>query len=329
MNKPTILVIADFPNWAYYEIQQFIKKNLSNDFDIYCDFLAFNTKKKSKNPIKQIKLLKDKIKYRNVRKDKTYDIVLYLAFYFTDHMKIDWKAKKVIKGIYTDGFPPSNSNFTGSMSDFKKKFLSDADAVVCGSELIKKRYHKDINNVYYANGAFAMELFNRKNKKTINNSETFLVGWTGNPKREFKGFYSHVIPAIKLAQKKYPNIQLKSRFSGPMDTLPNFYEDVDVILIASDADAGPSLFSEASMMEIPTISTDIGFPHEVIIDGVNGFIVERDIKKMSERIIELYENRQLLFDMSKRIKDDYIEVFGSHKLTQKWKSLFNDMLKDI
>ena len=33
--KPSVLIIADFPNWAYYEIQQFIKNNLSDEFDVY------------------------------------------------------------------------------------------------------------------------------------------------------------------------------------------------------------------------------------------------------------------------------------------------------
>lgn len=32
--KPQILIIADFPNWAYYFIQQFIVKNLSEEFEI-------------------------------------------------------------------------------------------------------------------------------------------------------------------------------------------------------------------------------------------------------------------------------------------------------
>jgi glycosyltransferase involved in cell wall biosynthesis len=325
MNKKSILVIADFPNWAYYEIQQFIRKNLSDDFDIYCDFLIFNSIKKSKNPIKRIKLLVDGIKYRHIKKDNTYDIVVYLAFYFPNYMKINWKSKKIIKGIYTDGFPPSNSEFKGGMTEFVNMFLNDADAIVCGSEQIKNRYKKLVNNVFCANANNNKLLFTRKSRKKINNSDIFLVGWTGNPNREFKGFYSHIIPAVKLAQKKYPNIQLATRFSGPMKTLPGFYENIDVVLIASTADAGPSLFMDACIMGIPAISTNIGKPHELIIDGVNGYIVGRDINKMSERIIELYEDRQLLFDMSKRIKNDYDEMFNDDEVTKEWRDMFNDM----
>ena len=152
------------------------------------------------------------------------------------------------------------------------------------------------------------------------------VGWTGNPNREFKGLYSHIIPAIELAQKTHPQIQFKTRFSGPMETLPYFYEDIDVIVIASDADAGPSLFGDASLMDVPSISTDIGWPHEVIKSGENGFIVEKDVEEISKTIIELYEDRELLFKMSKRIRGDYLAVFNTQIMVKRWKTMFQELL---
>lgn len=324
--KPSVLIIADFPNWAYYEIQQFIKNNLSDEFDVYCDYLRFNTIKKSKNPKKWINIYKEKKKFQHVKKDGIYDIVVFLGFYFPEHMKLNFKAKHVVKGIYTDGFPPSNSNFSGSIEEFKKRFFEDTDAIICGSKLIKEFYQKDLAKVYYANGVIDTHLFKRKTEKIKNTSEKFTIGWTGNPNREFKGLNSHIIPAIKLAQKKHPGIQLKTRFSGPIETLPLFYEDIDVIIIASDADAGPALFGDASLMEIPSISTNMGWPHEVIKSGENGFIVEKDVEEISKRIIELYEDRELLFIMSKRIRGDYLAVFNTQIMVKRWKTMFKELL---
>jgi len=324
--KPSVLIIADFPNWAYYEIQQFIKNNLSDEFDVYCDYLKFNTIKKSKNPKNWIKTYKEKKRYQHVKKDGIYDIVVFLGFYFPEHMKLDFKAKCVVKGIYTDGFPPSNSNFSGSIEEFKKRFFEDTNAIVCGSQLIKEYYQEILSNVYYANGVIDAELFKRQTVKLKNTSEILNVGWTGNPNREFKGLYSHIIPAIELAQKTHPQIQFKTRFSGPMETLPYFYEDIDVIVIASDADAGPSLFGDASLMDVPSISTDIGWPHEVIKSGENGFIVEKDVEEISKTIIELYEDRELLFKMSKRIRGDYLAVFNTQIMVKRWKTMFQELL---
>lgn len=325
--KPSILIIADRPNWAYYQIQQFIKQNVSDQFDVYCDFLIFNTLKKSKNPLKGIKSIIAKNRFQDIRKDQTYDIVVYLAFYFPEHINIKWKAKKIIKGIYTDGFPPSNSNFTGNLEEFKKRFLNDSNAIVCGSEIIKKFYLRIMDKVFYANSIISGENFKRIVPKEINTSSSFIVGWTGNPDREFKGFYTHIIPAVELVQKRYPEIQLKTRFSGPMETLPRFYDDLDVVIIASDADAGPSLFGEASLMEIPCISTNIGWPREVIRNKENGFIVAKEIKDIANRLAQLYEDRQLLFNMSKLIRNDFITVFNKDQMVNNWKEVFNTVLK--
>lgn len=323
--KPSILIIADFPNWAYYEIQQFIKKELSGEFDIYCDFLIYNTKIKSKHPIRRIKSYFNKRKYSNIKADNNYDIVFYLAFYFDAQMKIKWHTKKIIKGIYTDGFPPSNSNFSGTKVEFINQFMENTDAIACGSRQIVNTYKSVFRNSHYVNMVLNADFFKRTSNKIINND--FIVGWTGNPKRVFKGYYSHIVPAVEKLQAKYPDIKLKSRFSGPIDTLPGFYEDVNVVVIASDADAGPSLFGEASLMEVPTISTNMGWPAQVIQNNINGFIVNKDIDEILDKIEQLYLDRELLNSMSERIRVDFIKVFDKEEMVDRWRVMFNEVLK--
>lgn len=103
--KPSILIIADFPNWAYHQIMKFVVNNLSNEYDFFYDFVIFNSKVKSKNPIKRIIL---KIKhwiYSKQKFNRSYDVVFYLGFYFEESVQINWNAPKVIKGIYTESFP--------------------------------------------------------------------------------------------------------------------------------------------------------------------------------------------------------------------------------
>jgi glycosyltransferase involved in cell wall biosynthesis len=321
--KPSILILADFPNWAYFEIQQFIKNNLSDDYDIYADFLIYNTYKKSINPYNRVKSFFDKKKYSRLKKDNSYDIVLELAFYFEKQMKVNWVYKYKIKGIYTDGFPPSNSNFVGEPIAFINEFCSNADALVCGSTQITEFYSKLSPSVFYANGIIDDQLFKRK---TINKKSSFTIGWTGNPRRDFKGYYSHVVKAVDILKEKYPDIELKSRFTGPMETLPNFYEDVDLVLIASDADAGPSMFGEAALMGVPSVSTNIGWPSQVIQDGINGFIVPKNLDEMVEKIEVLYKNRSLLQAMSERIRSDFQKEFSKQEMIDRWQILFTTVL---
>lgn len=323
--KPSILIFADFPNWAYHEIMEFIKKNLSDKYDFYYDFLVFNTKKKSNHPLKRLKGFVNQIKYSRTRKDNSYDIVLYLAFYFDEQMDIKWKAKKIIKGIYTDGFPPSNANYTGDIKGFLEKYFRDSDAIVCGSKIITEFYTTYFPKTYYANMILNENFFVRNKEKS--NKKNFIIGWTGNPRRDFKGYYSHIIPAIEKLKIKYPNIELKSRFSGPMATLPMFYDDVDLVVIASDADAGPSLFAEASLMEIPCLSTNIGWPREVIRNGINGYIVNKDVDEIADKIETLYLNRNLLQEMSNRIRRDFTTVFNKQDMENRWCKMFNEVLQ--
>lgn len=324
INKPTILIIADFPNWAYHEIIKFVSDNLSDNYDIFYDFLIYNSKKKSKNPFKRLKSYFNHHKYAKLKNDSSYDIVLYLAFYFENHIKVNWSSKKIIKGIFTDGFPPSNSEYSGNIEGFINYYLHNANAIVCGSNNITDFYKTYFQNTYYANMIIDQNIFKRQTIK--NSKENFILGWTGNPEREFKGYYSHIIPAISILKDKYPNIELKTRFSGPISTLPFFYEDIDLVIIASDADAGPSLFVEASLMDIPCISTNIGWPKDVIINGVNGYIIEKEICEIVNKIEFLYHNRDILDNMSKRIRKDFIEVFDKQIMISNWKKMFDEVL---
>ena len=326
-SKPKLLIIADQPHWAYHNIQLFLKRQFSHKIDIYTDFVIFNNQKDpgSLLPHHLLKRKIDEIRFRRVRNDKKYDAVLYLGVYFTDLMNSEFSAKTVLKGIYTDGFPPQSidsSEFQMTNNDFFIKYLQDTDLIVCGSQMICDYYKDFFPNTFYANAAYNENLFCGKKIIEKNNSKEFNIGWTGNPNRKFKGFFDIVVPAVEEASKIRQGIELKTRFSGPLKTLPDFYKDIDLILIASDRDAGPSLFMEASLMNVPSVSTRIGMPHEVILDGVNGLFCEKNVSSFVEAILKLYDDRDLLFEMSKCIRNDTIQILGLDISVHRWNEVF-------
>jgi len=339
MSKPKILVVADKLDWAYHDIARFIYDNLSNDYDIYIDFVRSHCNIKTTNVIsffRQFKERRKHIKNRFISNDNNYDIILYLGFYFDKYfvesnLKFKnkfWKSKYVVKGIYTDGIPPQGSDKGArDLKTFYNIHAQDADALVCGSKLIKDKFKDIPNKVFYANISFDENIWpSHKIKKNID--KRFVVSWTGNPDRQFKGFYTHILPSIEIAKEKYPEIELKTRFSGPLKTLHEHYLDVDASLIASNADAGPFSAVESCLCNVPMISTNIGMPHEIINNGINGFIVDRDVNQMAQKIIELYENRDLLYKMSLRVRNDYLRGIGNKDFRMKqWKNLFDSVLK--
>ncbi len=346
--KHSILLIGDRPNWAYHEIIKFIISNLNSKYDFYYDFMIYNSPKiyfKSRFSnfiLAKISKLRAALKtyisnlkkIRKIRKDQVYDLVVYLDYYMDVNCNFKFHSKKIVKGIYTEGFPPkgmsydfknSIDSYTLNIDEFKKLYLSDINALVCGAESVANFYKNYIDNVYVANSCLDENIFHPKNR-IKKNSKTLIVGWSGNPNREFKGFYEVIVPAVERLKKEGLDIELKSRFKGPIETLHLFYSDIDLIAIASTADAGPSLFMEASLSGIPSISTKIGFPASIIDDGINGIFIERDIDSLVVALKKLYFNRELLELMSQKIRDDYIAKMGVLKQTERWDNLFMNIL---
>lgn len=330
---PKILLVADTPKWAFANLQQSLIDQLSDRYDFYTDFLIYNFKRPPRRPLARLahykQIMSNRASIRKLPQGQVYDIVVYLGWYFPLRGEFDYSARKIIKGIYDDGFPPQctpTSDGHLSMDAFVGKYLFDADAVACGSRLIYERYAPACRRCYYAMGPSDPHLFQRATPVRLNEGTRFVVGWTGNPKRAFKGFYDFVVPAVEAARHRRPGIELKTRFSGPLESLPRFYEDVDVVLIASNGDAGPALFDEACGCEVPCVSTRIGIPYEVIEHGRNGLFVERDVGEMADALVHLHDHRDVLFSMARRIRADWLKT--AHRRTAAWIHMFDSVLAE-
>jgi len=263
---------------------------------------------------------------------KSYDVIIYMGFYFEHYAKLSSKGKKLIKGIYTESFPPegigldfitgdiNNENLKKiSIESFVSKFFDGINLMACGSINIFETYKN-----HFENRLFLNYLINEDSYKLhpSEEKESLVVGWSGNPDREFKNYYSIIEPVVKRLQAEGLKIELKTRFSGPIENLAKFYSGIDVVLIASTADAGPSLFRECSLSGIPSISTNVGFPSYVIQDNINGFFVECSISAFEEKLRELYFDRDKLLRAARKIRGDYLKKMGNRVLIENWRKAF-------
>lgn len=368
-NSKTILLIGDMPGWAFDHIITFVRKYIKG-FDFYFDFTTYNPRLNSntisdilpseenssmvkfyrkKNPFPYIPLLRGIIfrllqwmnqngwvdtdaegRKRKVRKDNTYDLVVFLDYYMDKDADFDYlHYTKKIRGIYTDGFPPKGIKVPSGIeiTEFCNQYLNDADALVAGAPSIKQFYQKYASiPVFFSNMAYNESVFKPIIRKKNNG---FIVGWTGNPNRIFKGFCSHVLPAIKKLQLLGYSIELKTQFDGSLESLAAFWQGVDLAVIASEADAGPSMFMEASLCGVPSVSTCVGMPAYVIQDEVNGLFCERSVDDLASKIKFMLDNPDNLERMKKRIRDDYIEKLGVRVQEENWRNLLNEVLKDV
>jgi glycosyltransferase involved in cell wall biosynthesis/ubiquinone/menaquinone biosynthesis C-methylase UbiE len=89
----------------------------------------------------------------------------------------------------------------------------------------------------------------------------------------------------------------------------------------------PWVIVEAVAAGLPIISTDQGAITESVIDGVNGFIVEKqNPQQIAEKINLLIENPELRIKMGKESRRLYLENFTEDKMVERMGYCFNKVL---
>lgn len=263
------------------------------------------------------KILSDKNKF---------DIKVDMAFYFQYVANVPFAADRNIVGIFTDKFPhegpthdiKNNSDRSElNQKEFFETYIRPYDHLIVGGGNLLTRYKKLTAKVDFVYGIYGQDDFEENNN--IGEKVYLTIGWTGNPTRKMKGFEEYIVPAIENVRKTGRDIRLKTKFSGPYQELFTFYKDVDLIIIASDADSGPSMYAEASLSGVPCISTKVGLPLMGIKNNENGFLVNRKIEDLENHIIELYDNRSLLQSMSTKVKSDYLQWMDNRLTFEKLK----------
>lgn len=348
MQKKSILFIADKPNWAYHNIIKTWYEDLQDEYDCYVAFAQdFFLRQKDYSLLNKIQntisgfLNSENLRFKidKTRKFATpvyktspvysvgtneiihkthFDFQIEMAYYFQYVSALPFIADKKFVGIYTDSFPHEGpildirKNLKVSdynRAEFHNNYLIHYNGIIVGNTNLLNDYLPLTDKIIFANGIFRQNEF--VENENVGKKVGLTIGWTGTPDRPMKGFRSIIEPAVDLVQKTGRNVKLKTKFTGTYDEILNFYQDVDLVVIASSADTGPSLFAEAALSKVPSISTEIGFPKMVIKNGENGILIKRDIDEMVEAIIQLYDDRELLKVFSKKIKSDYLEVLDN------------------
>ncbi|MFX1355723.1 MAG: glycosyltransferase family 4 protein [Promethearchaeota archaeon] len=119
------------------------------------------------------------------------------------------------------------------------------------------------------------------------------------------------LPVIKSLIYKY-NLRNNVIFTGyiPKEGLAKFYSAADLVIYPSRQEIFGLVLVEAGACAKPVIGSDIMGPSEIIVDGKTGFTSNfKDIKQLSDLIIELLNDRELIQQMGKngleRVKKYY------------------------
>ena len=109
------------------------------------------------------------------------------------------------------------------------------------------------------------------------------------------------------------------------EELPNLYNCLDLYLISSRDEGGPTGLGEAMACGVPIISTKVGLAYDFISNEENGYLVDLDdYQNIAKYIQKLFESPQLCEKFSK----NSIEIISNHFKDQHihlWKSFFNNL----
>jgi glycosyltransferase involved in cell wall biosynthesis len=285
-----VLIVADKPNWAYDSIAKSILKynNYKIKFDI--DYI-----KKTKNKLR--------------KNHKQYDLIFILGWQLIAHfengqIKEDLgflDKRKVITGIHSHHSWDNKKTVPNKDVEPPKvliEYLNSFKAVNCVSLKLYKLFNRQgLNNLHLTENGVDIEIFTQR--KTFNFGKQLNIGFSGNSQNHDwrKGVSEFIMPSTIKTNVNFVEANKTDQLLIPQEKMPEFYKRIDLYICASSSEGFSLSVLEACASGIPVISTKVGGCEDLIIDGYNGFLVEREIESIVEKINYFKENRNLIIEM--------------------------------
>jgi glycosyltransferase involved in cell wall biosynthesis len=110
--------------------------------------------------------------------------------------------------------------------------------------------------------------------------------------------------------------------------MAKLYKLSDIALCTTISDAGPMMVSESMRNECPVIAFDRSVALDIVTSGINGYIIKNlDTVEMADRALELLRDPNLE-EISKKCPAGVEQHHNFERITQKWDSIINELIKD-
>ena len=295
-----ILLVGDQPGWIFDRHCQEIKKRLP-EFKIDIVFRRFNIKK-VENDYDLIYVLDPiPLKYGYPSKHKTI-IGLRCEFLYLEH-------PLGAKGLYENGWPGRCASIKDKCKIFHVVNRNQMDIfsdIVVDKSLVLAQHGVDET------------IFNRT-KYNKQPSDVLRVSTSGRGSRN-KGFG---IVSRACSELGIHNISAEygnRKFSK--EQMPEFYNNADVHVCMSKTEGLNNPIMEAGAMGLPVISTRCGAAEEMIEDGVNGFLINRDVDSLKEALIKM-KDYNLRANMADRFYEEIMTNWTWKVRIEDFRKMFN------
>jgi glycosyltransferase involved in cell wall biosynthesis len=128
-----------------------------------------------------------------------------------------------------------------------------------------------------------------------------------------------------LAQRTGANV----RFLGFRRDIPELMNAADAYLLSSIVEGLPLVLLEAGSCGLPCVATDVGGVHEIVLDGVNGYVAPGgDVEGLAlgiSRVMALPEEERL--NMGRRARERAVTRFDLKAVARSWDELYRELLQ--
>jgi glycosyltransferase involved in cell wall biosynthesis len=268
-SKPRILLLVDYRDWAFDICAKEYTKYLEDEFFF-------------------------KIKYVHEKPLLVpffYDLIHVFWWGETYYQRFLWSKKKILKEVSSHRWEEPKY---GSCTPFEmvKKFLYDANTVLCTSPNLYSKISPCFSRTYLANNGYSPEKFKYTKEKS---GDKLTLCWVGNINDTVKGVKDILFPA---AGEEY---QIDIAVNIKHENLCDFYNDHDVLLIASKHEASPLTLIESMACGCFPVCTNVGIVPELITHKKNGYIVaERTINDFQDAFLWCKNNLQFIREAGKK-----------------------------
>lgn len=125
---------------------------------------------------------------------------------------------------------------------------------------------------------------------------------------------------------KNNNLQDNIFLLGNKSNVINQLKYINLVLLCSYIEGLPLVPLESFSQGVPVIGTDIGGTNEEVIDGENGYLVnKKDVSCFVEKIMFIYENKSIYDEMKKKSLEIYNEKFNAKQYYLKHIELYRNL----
>lgn len=260
-SRPTILVIADVPNWIFERHARALQTLLSDEFDIT---IQYHTEAFDEN---------------------AWDLIYVMEYGLVPsaHITMPWKYVTALR---------SHVSWTGVAVPELARYLR---AHFQRTHVVSKRLRRELapallDVAYVTHGIDASRFRYVPRQSALD--RPLRVGWAGNRQTAVKGFADFIEPIGQLAGVELVFCGYADR-NRSLDEMPAWYADVDVYVCASLSEGSNNSLLEAAASGCAIITTDNGTVPEYLTDGESALVVPRVRDAFSAAVVRLRDDPTL------------------------------------